>query len=393
MPIRSNRKIGILEDSNPQTLKGTKLFSHLIMWTIVLCLVVFFIWAKYAILDEVTVGEGKVIPSSQVQVIQNLEGGIVEDILVKQGDMVEKGQVLMRLDATLFRSKYNELQKKLQDVEIELTRLQAEISNEPLVFNQEIAELNPGLVAAETAFYKARQNEKNQLQRDIELASQELKMTKPLVKKGAASPVEVLRLERTVSELQGKLYAFNSKTLERYNEAKAEYERLQEEIQAHKDRVTRTTIRSPVKGIIKQVKVNTIGGVIKPGMDIMEIVPLDDTLLIEAKIKPADIGFIHPGQKAMVKLSAYDFSIYGGLEGTVEQISADTIVDENDKKEESYYLIRVRTKKNYLGTEARPLYIIPGMQATVDILTGRKSVLDYLLKPILKAKQEALRER
>jgi adhesin transport system membrane fusion protein len=162
---------------------------------------------------------------------------------------------------------------------------------------------------------------------------------------------------------------------------------------AAKDRVTRTIVRSPVKGIIKQLKINTLGGVIKPGMDIMEIVPVDDTLLIEAKIKPEDIGFIHPKQKAMVKISAYDFSIYGGLKGTVEQISADTIIDEESERPISYYVIRVRTQKNYLGTEAKPLYIIPGMQATVDILTGEKSVLDYLLKPLLKTKQKALRER
>ncbi len=181
--------------------------------------------------------------------------------------------------------------------------------------------------------------------------------------------------------------------MERYNDANGEYNTLKASIEADKDRLTRTTVRSPVKGIIKQLKVNTVGGVIKPGMDILEIVPLDNTLLIETKIRPSDIGFIRPNQKVMVKISAYDYSIYGGLEGTVEQISADTIIDENDKKGESYYLILVRTKKNHLGTPEKPLYIIAGMQTTVDILTGRKSVLDYLLKPILKAKQSALRER
>ncbi|MCP0914125.1 MULTISPECIES: HlyD family type I secretion periplasmic adaptor subunit [Legionella] len=390
---KTKKNLGLLTDSSPETVKDTHVFSHLIVWAIIICLLIFFLWAKYAVLDEVTVGEGKVIPSRQVQVVQNLEGGIVREILVKQGDLVQRGQILMRLEDVLFASKFKELERKLEDVQIELIRLQAEIENKPLVFDKKIEAANPDLVMSEIAFYKARQDEKKQMLRDIELATKELEMTKPLIKKGAASPVEVLRLERTVSELQGKLHAFNSKTLERYNEAKGEVSRLQEEMQGDKDRVSRTTIRSPVKGIVNQLKVNTVGGVIKPGMDILEIVPLDDTLLIEAKIRPADIGFIRLGQKAMVKLSAYDFSIYGGLEGEVEQISADTIVDEEDKERKSYYLIRVRTQKNYLGTKNNPLYIIPGMQATVDILTGRKSVLDYLLKPLLKAKQTALRER
>lgn len=389
----TNKKLGIIQDSSPDTLKETNIFSHLILWTILIGLFICFIWAKYAVLDEVTAGEGKVIPSSQIQVVQNLEGGVIEEIYVKQGNIVKKGQILMRIDDTLFSSKYNELQKKLDDLEIELTRLQAEIDNQPLVFDKQLEKDNASLVAAEVGVYLSKKREKNQLQKDIDLATKELNLTKPLVDKGAASPVEVLRLERTVSELQGKLDAFQSKTLERFNEAKGQYNSLKAEIQADQNRLMRTTVRSPVNGIIKQLKVNTVGGVIKPGMDILEIVPLDDTLLIEAKIRPSDIGFIHPNQKVMVKISAYDYSIYGGLEGSVEQISADTIIDENDKKGESYYLVLIRTKKNHLGTKEKPLYIIAGMQTTVDILTGRKSVLDYLLKPILKAKQGALRER
>lgn len=389
----SNRKLGIIRDSSPDTLKETNIFSHFILWTIVIGLIICFIWAKYAILDEVTTGQGKVIPSGQIQVVQNLEGGVIKKIFVKQGDIVKKGQILMLLDDTLFLSKYNELQKKLDDLDIELTRLQAEIDNQPLVFNPQLEKNNHSLVEAEVGVYLSRKKEKTQLQNDIELATKELNMTKPLVDKGAASPVEVLRLERTVSELQGKLNAFQSKTLERFNEAKGEYNSLKAEIQGAEDRVIRTTIRSPVNGVINQLKVNTVEGVITPGMEILNIVPLDDTLLIEAKIRPSDIGFIHPNQKALVKISAYDYSIYGGLEGTVEQISADTIVDENDKKGESYYLVRIRTKKNFLGTKEKPLYIIAGMQTTVNILTGRKSVLDYLLKPILKAKHSALQER
>ncbi len=217
-------------------------------------------------------------------------------------------------------------------------------------------------------------------------------MTAPLVNKGAVSEVELLRIKRSENEIKSKILIFKRQALSELNKAKSELSALKESYVADKDRVNRTTVRAPLKGIIKQIKINTIGGVIKPGMDILEIVPLDDTLLIEAKIRPQDIGFIHPQQKAMVKITAYDYSIYGGLEGKVEHISADTIVDDKDN---SYYLIQVRTNKNYLKGKHKDksLYIIPGMLASVDILTGKKSVLEYLLKPILKAREKALRER
>ena len=385
--------LGILDDSSPETLKESSTFSHLILWTIIICLIIGFVWAKYAILDEVTTGIGKVIPSSQIQVIQNLEGGIVENIYVQEGDIVKKGQILLRFNNTLFLSKFNEKLQHLKDLKIELIRLKAEINGDELQYSDKIRRENPELVMAEIASYRSRKKEVEQMQRDIDLASKELAMTKPLVKKGAASPVEVLRLERTVSELEGKLNNYNSKTVQRFSEAKGEYLGTKEDIRADRYRLSRTTVRSPVNGIIKQLKINTVGGVLKPGMDILDIVPIDDTLLVEAKIRPSDIGFIHPNQKAMVKISAYDFSIYGGLEGTVERISADTISEETDGKKESYYLVLIRTEKNHLGTEKKPLYIISGMQTTVNILTGRKSVLDYILKPILKAKHNALRER
>lgn len=388
-----SKKLGIIHDSSVHTLKHSHVFSHIILWTMIGCLIIFFIWAKYAILDEVTVGLGKVVPSSQIQVIQNLEGGIVRSIHVKEGSVVQKGQVLMQLDDTLFLSKQNELQKKIDDVNIEMTRIDAEINDKPLQFDEQLKKSNPSLVSAEIGFYISRKNEIKQMKNAINLAKKEYELTKPLLEKGAASPVELLRLQRGVSDEESKFAAFNSKTLERYNQAKGEMDSYQQELLAEQDRVHRTTIRSPVKGIVKQLKINTIGGVISPGMDILEIVPMNDTLLIEANVHPSDIGFIRLGQKAMVKLSAYDFSIYGGLEGVVEGISADTIVDEHDKKGESFYVIRIRTKRNYLVSKKKPLYIIPGMQATVDILTGEKSVLNYLLKPILKTKQAALRER
>jgi len=386
----SKKRLGFIANTSPDTLRGPRLFTHIILWVVGLFIITFLVWAKNAVLDEVTTGQGKVIPSSQIQVIQNLEGGIVHKILVTEGQVVDKDQVLMQIDDTRFSASYKEAMKKIADYQIEIQRLQSEVDDKSFNVSEVLQKANPGLVAAEKALFESRKMELIQLKQGLKFVQKELSLTKPLVAKGAVSEVEVLRLQRTVNEIKSKLISFQSKTLEQLNKAKGELAALQASTLADKDRLTRTTIRSPVKGIVKQIKVSTIGGVVQPGMDILEIVPLNDTLLIEAKIRPSDIGFIHPGQKTMVKLTAYDFSIYGGLEGKVEQISADTITNE---KEEAFYIIRVRTNKNYLGTKEKPLFIIPGMLATVDILTGHKSVLDYLLKPILKAKQTALRER
>lgn len=372
---------------------SSKTFTHIILWTSLLFIVLAIIWANYAILDEVTTGEGKVIPSSEVQIIQNLEGGIVQNIFVKEGEVVKKDQTLMQIDNTRFMSSYAEAEKKIDALEIEIIRLNAQINKQKPVFPKNFTKTYPHLVQDQMSLYESRMRELNQLETALELAQKELNLTRPLLKGGSVSEVEVIRLERTVSEIKGNIDKFKSEQLDRLNKARSELFALVEANKADKDRLTRTTVLSPVYGIVKQIKIKTIGGVIQPGSDLIEIVPLDDTLLIEAKIRPSDIGFIHPGQKAMVKITAYDFSIYGGLEGVVEQISADTIVDETDKKEESFYVVKVRTEKNHLGTTKNPLPIIPGMQATVDILTGHKSVLQYILKPIIKAKQSALRER
>lgn len=371
----------------------TRAFTHIILWASSLFVIIAILWANYAILDEVTVGEGKVIPSSEIQIIQNLEGGIIQNIFVKEGDIVKKDQILMQIDNTRFMSSNSEAEKKMDALQLEIIRIKAEMSDDKPVFPEEIKKAQPNLVSDQLNLYESRMRELNQLKISLDLAQKELDMTRPLLKNGAVSPVEVIRLDRTVNDIKGSIDKFKSDELDRLNRARGDLSALMEANKADKDRLTRTTVRSPMYGIIKQIKTTTIGGVVQPGSDLVEVVPLDDTLLIEAKIRPADIGFIHSGQKAMVKLTAYDFSIYGGLEGKVEQISADTILDDTDKKNESFYVIRVRTDKNHLGTDAKPLPIIPGMLATVDILTGEKSVLAYILKPILKAKQSALRER
>lgn len=397
-------------------------------------------WAYVTSLDEVTRGEGKVIPSSKIQVIQNLEGGILDDVLVTEGQIVEKGQVLLKIDDTRFSSSVRETELKYYELLARSTRLKAESDGVDFIVPEEVISTNPTLAANERALYLSRQRElksaievlelqqaqrrqelierrakQSQLIEGYELSNKELKMSEPLVDLGVISEVEVLRLRRTVNQLYGEMEAnrlaiprtqsalneaqqkvieqtiqFKTDAASQFSEVNAELSRTRETIFSAKDRVTRTHVRSPLKGTIKQLKINTVGGIIQPGMDLLEIVPIEDNLLIEAKIRPSDIAFLRPGQEAMVKLTAYDFSIYGGLPAKLERISADTIKDEKD---ESFYLIYLRTDKNYIFHKNVKLNIIPGMTTTVDILTGKKTVFDYLLKPILKAKNEALRER
>jgi adhesin transport system membrane fusion protein len=434
--------IEFMSDSSAATLEGVPIRYHIILLASVGFLFIGLIWANFAVLDVVTVGQGKVIPSSNMQVIQNLEGGIVKDIRVKVGDVVERDQVLMVIDDTRFVSSLKENETQMAALKAKIIRLTAETNGEELAFPKEMQEKYPQYVNSEKNLYESRKKElqvklnilkdetdqrtqelegakqkKDQLQRSLDLVKKELNLTKPLVSQGAVSEVEVLRLERTVNDLAGELeqtelsipkleanlassnkkkeelvLTFKTEALSDMNTVKAEYNKLNETNSAAADRVNRTIVRSPVHGTINQVKVTTIGGIVQPGQDLINIVPLGDTLLIEANIRPADIGFLRPGLDAVVKISAYDFSIYGGLKARVEHISADTIMDE---KGNPFYQIRVRTtERSYLiGKHGEQLQIIPGMSATVDILTGQKTVLEYLLKPIIKAKKNAMRER
>ncbi len=421
-------------------LEDSPTLARITVWLVSTLLLVALIWANFAVLEEVTMGEGKAIPSSKIQVIQNLEGGIVAEIFVREGQLVNKGDVLLRLDDTRFLSNRGESDADRMALTARLERLQAEAAGRPLEMPAEITLKAPQLVEDELALYNSRQDRLHSEQRTLNeqlrqktqelaefsskqqqyrsslgLIQQELNMSQPLVSSGAISEVEILRLRRSAVEMRGSLdattlaipraqagiseikskmeeseLAFRSDAFKELNEVRTELQKITASSLAIEDRVSRTTVQSPVHGIIKQLKVNTIGGVVQPGSDLLEIVPLEDNLLIEAKVRPQDVAFLHPGQKAMVKFSAYDYTIYGGLKANLELISADTITDEEGK---SFYLIQVRTNKNHLGSDAHPLLIIPGMIATVDIITGEKSVLDYLLKPVLKARSEALRER
>lgn len=411
-----------------------------IVWLTLILIILLFYWMYSSEIEEVTRGMGKVIPSSQIQVVQNLEGGILAELHIKNGDIVKKGQLLMRLDETRFSAPYRQSRMKYLALMARAARLKAETEGTEMMVPEVIDSERPEITARERQLFDSRRRElhakievleeqleqrhqelmelkekKKELMRTYQLLRKEIDLTKPLVAEGAVSEVEVLRLERQASSLQGEItatkfaipriqskqdeaetvikeekLAFANEAKEELNEVEVELEAIAATEVALADRLERTSVKSPVYGTVKQLLVNTVGGVVQPGMDLVEIVPLEDTLLVETQIKPSDIAFLRPNQRAMVKFTAYDFTIYGGLEAELEQISADSITDE---KGNSYYMVRVRTNKNFLDGKDGPMPIIPGMVTSVDIVTGKKTILSYLLKPVLRAKHMALRER
>ncbi len=372
--------------------------GRVVMW-IVLLLTIALVWAWFGMLDEVSTGTGKVIPSSREQVLQSLDGGVLVALGVKEGQKVEAGQIVARLDPTRSESNVGESEARYRAALAASARLFAEVNDEPLTFPHEL-DTSPDLISAETRLYHARRTQYNdsaaQIKASLSSVISELGITQRLVTSGAASNVDVLRLKRQKADLELKLLdlhqQYSVQAREELSKANAEVNTLTEVIKGRADSVKRMTVYSPVRGIVKNIKVNTIGGVIPPNGELMEIVPMDDRLLIEARLSPRDIAFIHPDQKATVKITAYDYSIYGGLEGQVESISPDTIQDEA-KPEVYYYRVFIRTDHDYVENKSgKRFYISPGMIANVDIKTGEKTVLDYLVKPFNRAK-EALRER
>lgn len=357
------------------------------------------IWAWFGTLDEVSTGTGKVVPSSREQVLQSLDGGILAELMVREGDKVQAGQIVARMDPTRSESNVGESAARYRASLASSVRLYAEVNDQPLVFPDSLKAW-PDLLASETRLYRSRRAQLADSEAEIKDAmvsvNKELAITQRLEKSGAASHVEVLRLQRQRSDLSLKLTDLRSQyyvqAREALSKANAEVDMLLAIIQGREDSVTRLTIRSPVRGIVKNIQVTTLNGVIPPNGDLMEIVPVDDRLLIEARLSPRDIAFIHPGQRALVKITAYDYAIYGGLEGEVETISPDTIQDKA-KPEVFYYRVFIRTHQDYLVNKAGHHFsIVPGMIATVDIKTGEKTIVDYLIKPFNRAK-EALRER
>jgi adhesin transport system membrane fusion protein len=436
----SNRDIEFMKSLNAAVLQRSPVKMSIVLYIIAGLTFAFIIWANIAEVDEMTRGMGRVIPSRQIQIIQNLEGGIVEDILVSEGQHVKKGQVLLTIDDTGFGSSFKESKSKEDELRAKLSRLRAESEGKNFNPDPDVAANFPELVQEERRLFATNKERLNSelgalsqrhRQREIELTDaetklknlkdsreliqKEIKLTQPLFNRGLISEVEWLQLQQKeienkteiesltkalttiaskITEAQSMIAEavakYKSAAQEELNKTLAELKRVSTTQVAIEDRVNRAQVRSPVDGTVNQLLVNTIGGVVKPGMDILEIVPDDDRLLVEAKIKPSDIAFIYPGLKAVVKLTAYDYAIYGGLEGEVVHISADTIVDE---KREHYYLVRIKTDKNYLGEEDNKKEIIVGMTVMADIVTGKKTVMQYLMKPILRAKYNALRER
>ena len=414
--------------------------GSIILWLTLVLFICALVWAYLTEVEEVTRGNGRVVPSRQLQIVQNLEGGILSEIKVSVGDVVEQGQLLLRIDEKRFSGPYRESRFNYLALRAQVARLQSETDDTPFIVPEEVAKEAPDVGKREKELFESRKEEleetlgvlkEQSMQREQEISElqakitefsrslrllrSEINMTQPLIKSGAVSEVEFLRLKRQDSEMQGQLTAaqlalpraksklqeakrgileaklkFTNTAKKELNDAYAKLEGLSANTTTLADRLERTAVLSPVRGIVNQIFINTVGGVIQPGMNLIEIVPLEDTLLVEAKIKPSDIAFISPNLKATVKFTAYDFTIYGGLEAKVEHISADSIVDPQGN---SYYLVNLRTTRNYLGNKDNPLPIIPGMITSVDILTGKKRILTYLMKPILRAQSQALRER
>jgi adhesin transport system membrane fusion protein len=397
-------------------------------------------WAALTQLDEVARGDGRVITQSQVQLIQNLEGGILAQILVREGDIVAKDQVLIRIDPTRYVAAYREGEQTALALKARIARLDSEANGTRFAMPAQVSKGSPALAAHERALFETRQRDlagKNEIlrqqlaQRQSELTElsnreqglseslalirKEIAITAPLVKQGVMSEIELLRQEREAARIRTELeaathaaprvraaiaearkkmedseLAFRGQSGVELSQARAELAKLSEGMPALEDRVARATVRAPVRGIIRTIPNRTVGGVVQPGSPMAEIVPLEETLLIETRLRPADIAFVHLGQRAVVKISAYDYSIYGGLEGKIEYVSADSM---QPQQGDPYYLAHVRTAANTIAYQGRELRVMPGMTASVDVLTGKRSVLEYLLKPVNRARERALTER
>ena len=437
MPPPSDRELDWVQDADWARLQQEPLRARFVLRWLGAILLVFILWAAIARVDEVTRGTGKVIPTRQVQVIQAVDGGIVSEILVREGQAVEAGQLLFRIDPTRFVSSLRENQVQYLALVAKAARPRALAQGTAFEPPAEVATADPALLEQERNLFESQRIEletqisiarqqlaqrnqelvevrarREQAAQGYELTSKELAMTKPLASSGAVSEVELLRLERELSRFRGerdqaaaqiaRLQAaigeasrkVQEQELTVRNQARneladtvAKLNSLSEGSTALTDRVQRAAVKSPVRGTIKRLLINTVGGVLQPGTEIAEVVPTDDALLLEARVLPKDIAFLHPGQKAVVRFTAYDFAIFGGLEGVVDHIGADTVTDEEGN---AFYVVRVRTLKSKLG---KNMPIIPGMVAEVDVMTGKKSVLSYLLKPVLRAKSYALTER
>lgn len=414
--------------------------ANAMLYSVLALIIVFIFWASFFEIEEITRGQGQVVPSRETQVIQSLEGGILQESLVNEGDLVTKGQILMRISDIAFASEERGTEAKFNSLQIKKTRLRAEAAGEDFVLDEDLAATSPDVAKNEMAHYLSRQRElENALsisrdkvkaahagiketQADIDrfkdkagLLHQELKITKEMVAQKAMPKIEEIRLRRELSEIDGQLNAaeerlpglqaelsaakreledqtdkFRSQALGELNEVETQISQLKESLKSIEDRVYRTELRSPVDGTVNNIAIKTIGGVIEPAQKLIEIVPLDDELKIIAKVRPSDIAFLEIGQLVKVKISAYDPQIYGSLDGKLVRIGANSVTDNEGN---IFFEIEVRTERNFLGTPERPLPIRPGMVADTEVITGHRTIMHYLTKPVRRAWSRALRER
>lgn len=429
-----------MEELEAATRTRPSLTSNIMLIVISAFIVLAFVWAGQSEIEELTRGGGQVVPSREIQVIQSLEGGIIAEILVEEGDIVEKDQILLRISDVAFASEERGAEIQFLALQAKRMRLQAEASGESLNMLSEIQEKAPEVAANEAALYKSRQaelqNAKSILDSRIskaraELAEvqakisrladsrallrQELAITQEMVKQRAVPKLEEIRLNREINDLSGQISEakqkqtglnaelsaaqkeredqedkFKSQALGELSKVETEIAQLQESLTAIGDRVFRTELRSPVHGIVNKVAVKTVGGVVEPAMRLVEIVPLDDSLKVIARVSPQDIAFLHPGQNVKVKVTAYDSQKYGSLEGKLTRLGANSVTDRDGNV---FFEIEVRTDKNHLGDDTLPLPITPGMVAEVEVITGKRTILEYLAKPVLRARDRALTER
>ncbi len=392
--------LDLVDDVYAATLRERQPALRWGLYSSVLVMLVFVLWAAWAQLEEVTTGSGKVIPSSREQIIQSLESGVLAEIMVSEGDTVEADQALLRIDDVRQGASVKEGQSKVDALLAAAARLRAEALGGPLTFPVDVQRRAPDLIRNERETFEARRRSLDASlgaqQQTLRLAQDELRITEPMAAGGYVSDVEVLRIKRTIAEAKGRTSELSGKFRA---DAAAELARVESELAGQRagltsreDTFRRTVLRAPKRGVVKNIRINTVGGVIQPGQDLLEIIPMDDSLLIETRIRPSDIAFLRPGMEAIVKVTAYDSAIYGWLPAKLVQISPDTLRDEV-RRDETYYRALVRTDAAALKTpDGKSLPIIPGMLAQVDIKTGQKSVLSYVFKPVLRAR-DALRER
>ena len=439
--------LGFVNSLYGQMYDKPKVQVDLLFISVVIIIGGLLIWANIAKIDEVARGEGKVIPSSKIQKVQNLDGGLISEILVKSGEHVKKEQPLMKIDTTRFQASLEEVKEERLALIAKKSRLEAQLEFNPSkkmknikfpdliglkaysqieesVYNNKIDEYKSSLRILELQFEQKIQERKeieskiSQLEKSVKLVKEQLDTIEKMTRSGSKSKVELLNMQKEFNQLQGdldtaklslprsklaiseaenkileKVKSFKAETYNDLQEVNSQLNKMEARMVSEADKLEKTIIRSPVNGTIKQININTIGGVVKSGVDLIEIVPDSDILLVEAKIDPKDIAFISPAQKAVVKITAYDYAVYGGLDGKIIEISADSIRDVDSKDGKSYYQVIVRTEKNYLEKNGERLPIIPGMVASVDIVTGKKTIMDFFLKPILKVKEGALHER